>query len=374
MAKLISKTSLAVVFVLSFTVAISTSLNAQDPIFSQFYNNPVYSNPGYIGLNPGMRARANYRTQWTGLTVPYKTLSFTADFAERAIPGSGGFGLVVNSDQAGIGMIKTTNIGLGTAARVPIYNNMVAQVGILVSFSQHMINWDDMVFGDELNPRFGRIYPTAFERPETNKVMYPDFGVGGVYRYVNTDGYAANVQVTVGAAVQHVFQPNQSFVGLAASNLPNKLVLTTDVVVDINQGRVSTYRASSSYSNFKLNPAFIYEKQKDFSTYTVGLNIFKSSIYLGAWFRNQNVNIFKTNDVIFSVGVNVPFSDDSRLRIMYSYDMITSDLKEAGKNAHEISLVYEFDQFSFFSGMGRSATPSYGSSGSRAREMECCPF
>lgn len=356
-----------------FFLQISTEkLYAQDPIYTQFYNNPVYYNPGYIGINSGMRARLNYRTQWTGLPVPYKTFGFSTDFAERSIPGSGGIGLIVNSDQAGTGLIRSTDLGIGTAARVPIYENMLAQVGFLVSYSQLMIKWDDMVFGDELNPRFGRIYPTAFENPESNKVTYPDFGVGGVFRYVNLDGSTANVQVTVGGAVQHVFQPNQSFIGLASNNLPRKLVLNADVVIDVTQGKRSySYMDNSGYGNLKLNPAFIFEKQREFTTYTAGLNFYKSGIYLGAWYRNQSGNLFKTNDIMFSVGVNVPFNDDSRLKIMYSYDMITNDLKKAGKNAHEISLIYEFDKFSFFGGYNDGGS-SYRSG--RIRDMDCCPF
>lgn len=62
-------------------------LKAQDPLFSQFYNNPIYYNPGYIGLNAGIRTRFNYRDQWTGLPVDFKTYNFSMDIAERAIPG-----------------------------------------------------------------------------------------------------------------------------------------------------------------------------------------------------------------------------------------------------------------------------------------------
>jgi hypothetical protein len=73
--------------ILSLAVG-SYQLKAQDPLFSQFYNNPIYYNPGYIGLNQGVRTRFNYRDQWTGLPVDFKTYNFSMDIAERAIPGS----------------------------------------------------------------------------------------------------------------------------------------------------------------------------------------------------------------------------------------------------------------------------------------------
>lgn len=359
------------VVVLLSLIACLSELKAQDPIFSQFYNNPVYYNPGYIGINPGIRTRFNYRDQWTGLPVDFKTYSFSMDMAERAIPGSGGLALMVNSDKAGTGMIKSTNAGIGTAARVPLYDNMIAQVGFMVSYAQQLVNWDEMVFTDQLHERYGNIYESAFERPATNRVSYPDFSVGGVYRFAETGGYYTNIQGTLGAAVHHVFQPNQSFLGLNNAKLPRKLVISGDLVFEIEQGRSSSYRSYRTNGSFKFNPGFIYEKQNEFSTYAVGMNILKSSIYFGAWFRNQTFDLFKAKDAIFTVGINAPFTDESRMKIMYTYDYIITDLRTAGRASHEISLVFEFDEFSLFGGGGVS-NPGYR--GGRVREMDCCPF
>ncbi|MDO9257466.1 MAG: PorP/SprF family type IX secretion system membrane protein [Bacteroidales bacterium] len=362
------RTLIVFVFVAAFS-----QLKAQDPIFSQFYNNPIYYNPGYIGLNSGMRARFNYRDQWTGLPTDFKTYNFSMDVAERSIPGSGGLGLLVSSDRAGTGTIKSTNIGIGTAARIPIYTNMVAQMGFMVSYAQKSVNWDELVFSDQLNARYGNIYQTAFENPASNRVSYPDFSVGGVYRFVETGSRWSNIQGTLGAAVHHVFTPNESFQGLN-SPLPRKLVITGDLVLEIEQGRSSSYRSKrgSGGSSFKFNPGFQYEKQADFSTYTLGLNILKSSIYFGAWFRNQDFNFFEARDAIFQVGFNAPWSKDSRCKIMYTYDYLITDLRTAGRASHEISLVFEFDNFSLFGGKTSGFNPGYRGSG--AREMECCPF
>jgi len=348
-----------------------SQLKAQDPIFSQFYNNPIYYNPGYIGLNPGMRSRFNYRDQWTGLPVDFKTYNFSLDVAERAIPGSGGIGLLVSSDKAGTGTIKSSNVGIGTSARIPLYENMVAQMGFMVSYAQKSVNWDELVFTDQLHARYGNIYQSAFEAPVSNRVSYPDFSVGGVYRFVDRGSHWSNIQGTLGAAVHHVFTPNESFLGLE-SPLPRKLVITGDLVLELEQGRSSSYRSKrSGGSSFKFNPGFQYEKQADFTTYTLGMNILKSSIYFGAWFRNQDFNFFEARDVIFQVGINAPWSKDSRVKIMYTYDYLITDLRTAGRASHEISLVFEFDTFSFFSVRKGGFNPGNRGSG---REMECTPF
>jgi len=349
------------------------TLRAQDPLFSQSYNNPLYYNPAYIGLNPGFRARFNYRDQWTGIPEDYKTYNFSLDVAERALPGSGGLGLLVLSDKAGTGTIKANSFGIGTAARVPLQENMVAQVGFMVQFTQKSINTDALVFPDQLHPRYGNIYQTAFDYPDKSRVTYPDFSVGGVYRFAETGTSIAGIQGTIGVAVHHVFEPNESFLNMSSAKLPRKLVINGDLVLEVDRGRSSSYRSYRNSGSFKFNPGFIYEKQADFTTYSVGMNILKSSVYLGAWLRNQTFDFFKANDAIITVGINAPFNKETRMKIMYSYDYMITDLRTAARASHEISLVWEFDQFSMFGGSANGGfNPGYR--GGRVREMECCPF
>jgi type IX secretion system PorP/SprF family membrane protein len=355
-----------IVLFLVFSVAFC-QLKAQDPIFSQFYNNPIYYNPGYIGLNSGLRARLNYRNQWTGLPEDFKTYNFSLDVAERALPGSGGLGLLATSDRAGTGTIKSTNVGIGTSARVPLSKNMIAQMGFMFSYAQKTINWEELVFTDQLNARYGNIYQSAFESPASSRVSYPDLSVGGVYRFVARGLHSSDIQGTIGGAVHHVFTPNESFIGLT-SPLPRKLVITGDLVIDGNGGSTSYLSRQKSSSGFKFNPGFQYEKQADFSTYAVGMNILKSGIYFGAWLRNQDFNVFEAKDVIFQIGVNAPLSNETRVKIMYTYDYLITDLRTAGRASHEISLVFEFDEFSFFGG----SKPTTFSR--RKTAMECTPF
>jgi hypothetical protein len=104
----------------------------------------------------------------------------------------------------------------------------------------------------------------------------------------------------------------------------------------------------------------------------LGMNVLKSSIYFGIWFRNQDFNFFEAKDAIFQVGLNAPWSKDSRIKIMYTYDLMISELRTAGRASHEISLVFEFDQFSLFSKGTAGFSP--GRSGRNYSEMDCTPF
>ncbi len=89
-----------------------SNVQSQDLDYSQFYNNPTYYNPANVGLTTGLKSRLNYRRQWTGLSGDYHTYSFSADIAERSLPGAGGIGIIANQSLAGKGVLKTNTFGI----------------------------------------------------------------------------------------------------------------------------------------------------------------------------------------------------------------------------------------------------------------------
>lgn len=368
------KTSLYLLIILSLMV-VKTAV-AQDPLFSQFYNNPVYYNPAAVGLNPGLRARFNIREQWPQLPGDLRSYTFSMDIAERNIPGSGGLGLVVMSDNAGTGYLKTSSVGLSTSVRVPLQENMVTQVGIMTSFVQKRLNWDNLVFTDQLNPVYGNIYESSFQAPDNGNVFYPDFSAGGIFRFTESSNTFSAIQGTFGVAVHHLFRPNESFLGLT-SPLPRKLAITGDIILEIDGGGDKLYfqRQESNKGTFKFNPGFIYESQADFKTDAVGVNILKSSIYTGVWFRNRTTELTKSNDLIFMLGLNAPLSGATRMKINYTYDFVLTEIRTVTGCSHEVSIILELDDFNIFN-RGRSSG-GFGFSNRNYRskqELECCPF
>lgn len=354
---------------------ISSFAQAQDPLFSQFYNNPVYYNPGAVGLTPGLRARFTVRDQWPELPADLRNYTFSMDFAERNIPGSGGLGLMMMSDNAGSGYMKTSTVGLSTAVRVPLQENMVAQLGIMTSFVQKRLNWDNLVFTDQLDPVYGNIYESSFQEPTSGDVVYPDFSTGGVFRFTESSTTFSSIQGTFGLAVHHLFRPNESFLGLT-SPLPRKVVVTGDMVFEIDGDSDGPYFQRDGKKNtFKINPGFIYESQADFKTYMIGLNLLKSAIYSGVWFRNRTSELAKSNDLIFMLGINAPFTSQTRMKINYTYDFVMTEIRTATGCSHEISITIELDDFNMFK--RNSGSGGFGFSTRNRRSMEelqCTPF
>ena len=84
--------------------------NAQDPEFSQFYANPLYLNPALAGAEICPRAVINYRNQWPGLAKSFVTYNASYDQYFQKLHGA--VGILVNMDNAGEGILKTTQAGL----------------------------------------------------------------------------------------------------------------------------------------------------------------------------------------------------------------------------------------------------------------------
>jgi type IX secretion system PorP/SprF family membrane protein len=314
-----------------------SSARSQDVNYTQYFSTPLYYNPAYTGINTGLRARFSFRNQWPSLPVSYKSYYFSADIGDRGLPGAGGLGLYVNSSNQGLAYIHDLIVGLNISVRIPISSYLVTQVGIKAAVGQRRVNWDDLVWPDQLSELYGNIYQSQISLPDANNVVYPDFGIGGLFLFANQEG---NVSGTAGVAVDHVFQPDIGFFTTEKAPLPRKWVAQADAIITSGGGSANM---SSGGSNdpLKLNPGIIYQNQEGLSTLQAGLNIMKFNVYLGGWYRAALGN-GSTSILALLAGYRYNFNEDMSIRFMYSYDMqISASLSGTG-GAHEISLAIEF--------------------------------
>lgn len=355
--------SLTSIILLILFIISTKQVRSQDLDYAQHYNNPTYYNPAYVGLTRGLKARLNYRRQWTGLSGDYHTYSFSADIAERSLPGAGGIGIIANQSLAGKGVIKTNMFGIMPAVRIPVSKQTIFQMGALASVVTQQLNWDNLVFGDQLDPRWGNINPTTFSGASRDKVVFPDFAVGGIFQFQGND-----LEGSVGAAVHHLTTPNQSFFEVTAK-LPRKYVYNLDFVITINEDQ-GYY---SKRQGFKLNPGLMIEHQSSLMLYTAGLNIYMSHVYLGLWYKNQTLEYDEFSTFNAMVGLNVPFNEESRMKIMYSYQMNINATHNFTGPSHEISIIFEFDEIGL---IGKSKSSDFMAP-TRKRSnspIECSPF
>ena len=339
--------SLLVLLSLTFTA------KSQDQNYSQFFNNNIYYNPAYAGLYDGVRTYFNYRNQWTNLPYDFKSYNVALDLSARDLPGGGGVGIIVQNNNQGEGMINNLYAGLVLATRIYPNDNYAIQFGITTAVGQKKIDWNGLVFPDQLDGKHGNVYPSNFTEPYRSNVVYPDFNFGGVLNY-NSD----KMNARIGGSLNHIFEPNIGFID-NESKLRMKFVAHADAVVYVGSGSSNKGRRGSDQVG-KLNPGFLYENQYGANTFSLGISGYKSNIYLGLWFRNEDISDVNLSTMVFLTGVNLPVSDDSRVKIMYSYDYIMNAMLGTG-GTHEISVMFEFSNQNIFGATsGKGGRKNYG--------------
>jgi type IX secretion system PorP/SprF family membrane protein len=331
------KKILVIVGALAMFVFSVLEVKSQDITYSQPYNSPTYYNPAMVGLTLGLKARFNYLKRWTGLNGNYYTYNFSADIADRNIPGSGGLGIIFQQDRQGMGYIKSTTIGVMPSVRIRSSHNTLFQVGATIAAVNRKLDLTDAVFSSQLDPIYGNIGPSTFSSFGEESTFYADFSLGALFQFEK--GSTTGV---IGVAAHHLTRPDQSFTGHTAP-LEIKYVAHVDFIIDLMESRQFYGKANG----WKLNPSFIYQRQLFMDVYQVGINAYTSYVYFGIWYKNEAFNWDNFSNMTFMVGTNVPFTDENRMKVMYSYDlMIHSEHGFVGPS-HQISLVFEFDGISF---------------------------
>lgn len=311
-------------------VGSSVIVLAQDPNFSQFYNNPVYYNPAMTAINNGMTFRANARNLWG--PIPGRFNTYSGSFEAQSIFKMG-IGGMVYSDVAGEALLRTTG-GYFTYSYRPVdTRNVIVQAGVGGGFVTKSIDWSKLTFSDQLDETLGDVNPTSFNRPNYYRVSYADFNTGLVFRFNGRPSRSSALQqfsATIGGSLHHLSEPRDAFLG-DDQRLPMRFVFHGNTNMLIN--------------DLIYAPGFVYELQNEFSTFTIGMNLVNRPFTFGVWFRNRTAAMsFKHYDsFIFTAGLNLPSRTATSWRVMYGFDMTISRLKTSSYGTHELSLVIDMN-------------------------------
>ncbi|NQV03273.1 MAG: PorP/SprF family type IX secretion system membrane protein [Bacteroidia bacterium] len=336
-------------------LGLSHITQAQDVNYSQFFSSPLYYNPAFTGINTGLRARFVFRDQWPSLPIDFKSYYFSADIGDRNLPGAGGIGIMINSDSPGAGLINTLQAALTIGVRVPVTSFMVAQIGVKAAILQRKVNWDDFVFADQLDPKYGAIYQTSFIPPDANTRVVPDFAAGGILQFSNEPG---NISGSIGFAVDHLFKPDVSLLSDGSAQYPRKWVVHGDAIFATGYGSSSSMYGSGD-DPLMINPGFMFISQANLNSLEIGLNLLKFNVYLGGWYKSTMTGDVN-NSIALLAGYRFMFMQDMSIKFIYSYDLQIAGVMQGTGGAHEISLVLEFDGVSLFGGSGSSGSGSRG--------------
>jgi type IX secretion system PorP/SprF family membrane protein len=290
---------------------------------------------------------------------------------DRNLPGSGGIGLLINRDNEGIGFIRNLSVGLVLSVRIPVARNLMAQVGFKGSVVEKWMEWNDFVFSDQLSAKYGNIYNSMLNPPDDQQRFFPDFGIGGLLQFMNQEG---SMTATAGIAVDHLFQPDESFLSVARMPLPRKYVAHLDVILTLGEGPSSSQNPLKGlYDPLRINPGLLYQNQNGMSTIQLGVNMLKYNIYLGGYFKATTVNELSTSLMVIA-GYRYIMGENTTLKFMYSYDIQVSKNLQGTGGAHEISLILEFRGLKIKNRNRFSTCSAEDGSDRNVRYMECSPF
>jgi len=284
---------------------------AQDHVYTQFFNSPIYLNPALTGQFEGdLRMTMIYRNQWT--SIPGNLQYTTASIDYNVPQFGGGVGLMFTRSSEGTAFLTNNSIA-GTYAYSVGGNGLVLSFGLQVGVANRSIDYSKLVFDDQIDPRLGFIpgsVSAADAIPFDNR-FYFDSGAG--LNLVIGD-------FNIGGAVQHLNTPNESFTGTPAK-LPMRGVGHLSYLWDLNKGQ-NLYDDEKEY----IIPSVVFNKQSTAQSISAGVQYKRRGVNAGLWYHSGG------QDGPSAIGISLIFDliinreGAEKLRFGVSHDVPVSGL------------------------------------------------
>lgn len=306
-----------------------TRLSAQDPIFSQFYNAPIQTNPAFVGNTNAPFIATNYRLQWPGISSVYNTFMLSYD---QYLPKlRSGFGLSILADDAGDGTLKSTKVAGLYSYKLKMGWGTYLKFGMEAAVVQSRLDQSKLIFYDQLDPRYGAVTPGGTTLPTSESLQ--DIGTN-YYADVSAGGMIYNESWNFGIALKHLNNPDSRFLNNVENNdvgLPTRFTIHGGYKYDL-------VREHHGVPAISINPNLIWIKQGAVRQFMTGAMLDAGPYFMGLWYRDTKSN---GDAIIGNIGVRTGI-----YKISYSYDATISGLGLGSGGSHELGLIFNFDRTS----------------------------
>ncbi|MGN6420767.1 MAG: PorP/SprF family type IX secretion system membrane protein [Pseudobacter sp.] len=313
----------------------STAGFAQDFHYSQFYEMPMLRNPALTGMFLGdIKVGAAYRTQWNGITAPYKTIAVGAEFKmpsneNRAVRLS--TGLQVDRDVAGDSKLSKTQIMPVLNFHFPINGdeNSYVSAAFAGSVVHHSFDRSGLTFDDQFVN--GTVTGSSSQKFNfSNRTYFNGASLGFSYNYGGLD--ATDTRYYLGVALFNIAKKETVPYFLDTINVKYNRKFSANAGAVIPTGPEDRFTFYSDYfkqtgnSLFQIGVLFTH----DFYQHDLDKDL-KEGITFGV--------IHRWGDAVMPV---IKF-EYYNLVMGFSYDVNTSHLTVASriKNAFEVTLSYK---------------------------------
>lgn len=295
---------------------------AQDHIFSQFYNAPMYLNPALTGQFDGsFRMNMSYRNQWSTIAGE---LSYVSASADLKLPnGAGGVGLLVSSSSEGMAALKK-NSASGIYAYLVGDESFSASFGLQAGITNRTMDFSQLVFSDQLDARLGFTGNSSLaEKPFNDNKYYFDAGAGANFILGN---------FMLGGSLLHLNKPDESFTG---SKVPTPIRTNIYASYKMMLGGFGS-------RDMMLVPSVVYYHQAKATSMSAGMQFKYNSVNAGIWYRTGGD--YKADAVVLSFIFDIftARNKNQKVRLGLSHDATMSKLNYGNTSGtSELSVGFE---------------------------------
>ena len=351
-----------ITIVFGFTIFCLSSFG-QSPSFSQFFQKNPYVNPAYTGIMgvEEIHTILHHREQWISVPLKYTTSLLSSDW--RICQKNLGVGIIALQNIEGEGLLKTNEISFPISVHKGISKRSSISAAIQITAITKSINWDDLIFSDQLHPVLGQIYNSSVQRPKEsfNQLTVSSGAIwtlkGGIFK----GGYnqsSRSDHFKVGVALHNIGGFEDSFYGSSIRSLnPTKLTIHLNNLYKIKKtadfsGRRITFFDYINMYGIHENQGTFDKAPSVFKTTTLGLGLsMRKTVMFGISYRHavRQIDDFNNTEdlsrnmkesLIYNLVFNVnPRNVPYQIYITYSYDINISDLNNLySGSSHEVSL------------------------------------
>ena len=268
----------------------------QDPQFSQNMFTKLAVNPGVSGSNEAICATLLYRNQWTGFGGEPKTMLFTADMPLDILHGGVGLAIFA-ADQ--LGAEKNFNARASYAYQLELGAGRMG-FGLNLGYHQKSMDGSKFIFND------------------ANDTSIPTSSVSGGAFDMGLGIYYQTEKLYAGISTQHLTKGDIKYDNIS-STLERHYYLLGGYSIDLS-------------SALTLKPSVLVKTDAVSVQADINANLLiNNRFWFGASYRLQDAFVIMAGLEI------VP-----NLKLGYSYDLTTSDIKTYSSGTHEIMLGYCF--------------------------------
>lgn len=247
-------------FITIFFVLAFFHLKAQDIHFTQWIHAPHSYNPAQLGNFQGdHRFHANYRNQWSSVTVPFETFAFMADSRKLTKNENFSAGLSALYDVTGDSEFSTTTISAGASYFFKFRKDSLGGIGFAIqpSMTQKKIDLTKLNFDNQFNGNFFDKNLPIGENLNRLSRWYADLAIGTNVRLLADE----KNRIELGFSLYNLLKPKQSFYNEDPIRLDRRW-----------NGMVKWDHQLNK--KIQLQPSALYSRQGTFYSFNLGANIY----------------------------------------------------------------------------------------------------